>query len=77
MNEYKTWAIKCTSIITPHCCTACVELGKRSFLHQESETEVKDCEGGMELVHFVGLNSKNLVLNPSVFAYVPVHSILT
>lgn len=50
---------------------------KHSFLRQESKTEFKEGEGEMEPVHFIGLNSKNLVLNPSVFAYVPVHSILT
>lgn len=73
----KTWAIKCTSIITLCCCTGCVELVKRSFLHQESKAEFKESEGEMELVHFIGLNSKNLVINPSVFAYVPVRGILT
>lgn len=77
MNEYKTWAVKCRSIITPYCCIGCVELVKHSFLRQESKTEFKEGEGEMEPVHFIGLNSKNLVLNPSVFAYVPVHSILT
>lgn len=50
---------------------------KRSFLHLEPKAELKEGEGEMELLHFVGLNSKNLVLNLSVFAYVPVHGILT
>lgn len=77
LNEYKTWAINCRSRITPNCCTGCVELVKRSFLHLEPKAELKEGEGEMELLHFVGLNSKNLVLNLSVFAYVPVHGILT
>lgn len=77
MNEYKTWAIKCRSIITPYFSTGCVEFVKRSFMHQGSKAEFKEGESEMELVHFVGLNSKNLVLNPSVFAYVAVHGIPT
>lgn len=76
MTEYKPWAIKCRSIITPYRCTGCVEFVKHS-LHQECKAEFKEGEGEMERVHFVGLNSKNLVLNLSVFAYVLVHGILT